>query len=89
MLLVRLLVISRLLSFGASQKLYADFQLYRGLASNPHIVQASTVLTFHIEALVLSLQCDRPGASPKRNHDGECTAAPSELDISRGFFAGQ
>uniref|UniRef100_A0A452TV44 Nucleoporin 160 n=1 Tax=Ursus maritimus TaxID=29073 RepID=A0A452TV44_URSMA len=28
---------------------------------------------------------DRPGASPKRNHDGECTAAPSEL-LTRGGF---
>lgn len=27
----------------------------------------------------LYFQYDRPGASPKRNHDGECTAAPSEL----------
>lgn len=30
----------------------------------------------------MSFQYDRPGASPKRNHDGECTAAPSELGSS-------
>uniref|UniRef100_A0ABI7Y0J2 Nucleoporin 160 n=1 Tax=Felis catus TaxID=9685 RepID=A0ABI7Y0J2_FELCA len=25
--------------------------------------------------------CDRPGTSPKRNHDGECTAAPTNRQI--------